>query len=43
MVLAPISGSPAEKAGIQPGDELLNVDGTSITGLDTDGVASKLR
>jgi C-terminal processing protease CtpA/Prc len=43
VVLAPIKGSPADEAGIQPGDELLNVDGTSITGLDTDGVAAKLR
>ncbi|EFN55782.1 hypothetical protein CHLNCDRAFT_30937 [Chlorella variabilis] len=43
VVLAPIKGSPADQAGIQPGDELLNVDGTSISGLDTDGVAAKLR
>lgn len=43
VVLAPIKGSPADQAGIQPGDELLNVDGTSITGLDTDSVAQKLR
>ncbi|PSC70752.1 Carboxyl-terminal-processing protease [Micractinium conductrix] len=43
VVLAPIKGSPAEQAGIQPGDELLNVDGTSIDGLDTDSVAQRLR
>ncbi|KAL4451911.1 hypothetical protein ABPG75_007573 [Micractinium tetrahymenae] len=43
MVLAPIKGSPAEQAGIQPGDELLNVDGSSVSGLDTDRVAQKLR
>ncbi|KAI3437893.1 hypothetical protein D9Q98_000338 [Chlorella vulgaris] len=43
LVLAPIKGSPADQAGIQPGDELLNVDGTSISGLDSDGVAAKLR
>ncbi len=94
MVLAPIQGSPAEQAGIQPGDEvstppgqlaagpprcphdhaclgrgctargrgalpaaqapfqhrpcapplqLLNVDGSSVSGLDTDRVAQKLR
>ena len=32
MVLAPIKGSPAEKAGIQPGDYIISVDGVTYTG-----------
>ncbi len=32
MVLSPIKGSPAEKAGIQPGDYIISVDGVSYTG-----------
>ena len=32
MVLSPIKGSPAEKAGIQPGDYIISVDGISYTG-----------
>jgi len=33
MVVAPIEGSPAEKAGILPGDEILEVDGEPVTNL----------
>ena len=32
MVLSPIKGSPAEKAGIEPGDYIISVDGVSYTG-----------
>lgn len=34
MITEPISGSPAEKAGLLPGDQILAVDGKSITGMD---------
>jgi carboxyl-terminal processing protease len=43
MVLAPIKGSPAERAGIQPGDEVVTVDGTSTVGWDGEAAARVLR
>lgn len=33
-VIAPIAGSPAEKAGIQPGDEIVKIDGQSTKNFD---------
>jgi carboxyl-terminal processing protease len=42
-VLAPFEGSPAYKAGIKPGDIILNVDGKKTDGLDSAGVASLLK
>ncbi len=33
MVIAPISGSPAEDAGIEPGDIILTIDGVSTSGV----------
>ncbi len=43
VVLAPIKGSPADRAGIQPGDEVLSVDGTSTVGWDGERAAHHLR
>lgn len=43
VVLAPISGSPAERAGIQPGDQVVSVDGRSTDGWDNDKVSKVLR
>jgi carboxyl-terminal processing protease len=42
-VMAPIAGSPAEKAGIQPGDEILEIDGKSTVGVSLDDAAGKMR
>ncbi|MCD6401114.1 MAG: S41 family peptidase [Anaerolineales bacterium] len=33
-IVSPMPGSPAEKAGLQPGDEIIAVDGDDVTGID---------
>lgn len=33
-IVAPIKGSPAEKAGLRPNDQVFTVDGESVEGLD---------
>ena len=43
LVVAPIAGSPAEKAGIRPGDLILEVDGQSIEGISLIEAVSKIR
>ena len=43
IVVAPIDGSPAAKAGIQAGDAILSVDGTSTEGLSLDEASELLR
>src|SRR6195952_2153364 len=42
-VLAPFEGSPAFKAGIRPGDQIMAVDGVSTEKLDSTKVASMLK
>ena len=43
VVVAPIDGTPAARAGIQSGDELLEVNGTSLDGLSLDQASELLR
>ncbi len=43
MVLSPIKGSPAEKAGIQPGDYIIAVDGVEYTGEQMSTVSNKIK
>ncbi|MEQ1832690.1 MAG: S41 family peptidase [Candidatus Eisenbacteria bacterium] len=43
VVIAPIEGSPAWDAGVQPGDIITKVDGRSTFGLSPDEVSAKLR
>lgn len=43
VIVAPIEGSPAQKAGLLPGDEVLSVDGSSIAGLSLEDAVMKIR
>ncbi|USB32805.1 S41 family peptidase [Paenibacillus sp. YPG26] len=43
VVVSPIKGSPAEKAGIHAKDILLSVNGTSFEGLSLNEAVSKIR
>jgi len=42
-VLAPIAGTPAEAAGIQPGDRVLEIDGVATASLSLDDAAMRMR
>lgn len=42
-VVAPIAGSPADKAGIQPLDRILKIDGTPTSELSLDEAATRMR
>ena len=33
-IIAPMKGSPAEKAGLLPGDQVIGIDGEDMTGID---------
>jgi carboxyl-terminal processing protease len=39
----PLDGSPAQKAGLRPGDVITAVDGVAIDGLTVDGTRDKIR
>lgn len=43
IVVAPIAGSPAEQAGIRPGDKILEVDGESTAGWSLHESAMTIR
>lgn len=43
IVIAPLDGSPAEKAGIKAGDTILRVDGQIVNGTDLTAVVNKIR
>eukprot|EP01018_Ginkgo_biloba_P032484 Gb_10272 [translate_table: standard] len=43
IVLSSIEGSPAARAGIQRGDELIEIDGETVTGVNGEEAAQKLR
>lgn len=42
-VISPISGSPAQKAGIKPGDIITEVDGKSLAGMNLIQAVDKIR
>ncbi len=41
-IVSPMPGSPAEKAGLKPGDEVIAVDGEDMTGVDGNLVIRKV-
>jgi len=43
VVVAPLEGSPAEKAGLKPGDVIARVDGSGLDGLSPDEARDKIR
>jgi len=42
VVVAPLDGSPAQKAGLRPGDIIVDVDGRDITGFPLPEVVQKI-
>jgi len=42
-IISPLDGSPAQKAGLKPGDKILEIDGVSTSGLSLDGAVEKIR
>jgi carboxyl-terminal processing protease len=43
VIIAPIAGSPAEAAGLKPGDVVLEVDGSTLDGLTPDQARDRVR
>jgi|YNPMSStandDraft_2_1061718.scaffolds.fasta_scaffold00014_34 carboxyl-terminal processing protease len=43
LIIKPIPGYPASKAGLLPMDEIIEIDGKSVIGLSIDAVVSMLR
>jgi carboxyl-terminal processing protease len=43
VVIAPLAGSPAEAAGLRPGDVIATVDGTTLDGLTPDEARDRVR
>jgi carboxyl-terminal processing protease len=43
VVASVTAGSPAAEAGVQAGDEIVRIDGTDMSGADSDTVAAALR
>jgi carboxyl-terminal processing protease len=41
-IVSPMPGSPAEKAGLEPGDQIIAIDGEDMTGIDGSLVIRKV-
>ena len=42
VVVAPMDGSPAQQAGVRPGDVILQVDGHSVAGLPLSHISARM-
>ncbi|WP_010631907.1 S41 family peptidase [Sporolactobacillus vineae] len=42
-IVSPIKGSPAEKAGLKPNDQIVSINGKSTDGLDINQAVNKIR
>ena len=42
-IVSPIAGSPAEKAGLKPGDVIVAIDGKTVDGLSADEARDRIR
>ena len=43
IIVAPLKGTPADVAGVQPGDVILEIDGEDATGISISEAVSKIR
>ncbi len=43
VIVSPLAGSPAEKAGLQPGDRVLAIDEVDTAGMTLDEAVSRIR
>lgn len=43
IVIAPMEGTPADRAGVKPLDEIIKVDEKNVMGMDSDSVVKMLR
>jgi len=43
LIIEPYQGAPADMAGIRAGDQIINIDGKSIAGLDISNIRNILR
>ncbi|MFT3782133.1 MAG: S41 family peptidase [Nibricoccus sp.] len=43
IIVAPLAGSPSERAGIQRGDEIISIDGQKLEKPSVDDIVGKLR
>jgi len=43
IVVAPFKDSPGEKAGMEPGDEIIEVDGVDVIGMSLDKVVERIK
>lgn len=43
IIIAPIEGTPAYKAGLRSGDEIIEIDGTSTKGISVEEAANQIK